>query len=233
MTGWAVVIPVKRWAKAKSRVGGLRSADRRELAAALAHDVILTVCATAEVARCVVVGPDEVVRELRHRAGYGAVLGVEEEQGTSADPLNSALRHGRDAALSAGHRQIAMIMADMPALNVSGLTAFLQQIPTTCAAVVRDRNRTGTTILAGRNGEAVRPAFGPDSANRHIACGALDLTSSCDPGLRIDVDTWADLVAAQRFAGPALRRWFDDRRRRTAPLLLPDMLDAGRAVEPS
>lgn len=96
MAEWAVVIPVKRWAMAKSRVGGLRSADRRDLAAALAHDVIRTVCATPAVARCVVVGPDEVVRELRRCSG--AVLGVEEVQERSADPLNTALRQGRDAA---------------------------------------------------------------------------------------------------------------------------------------
>lgn len=232
MSAWAVVIPVKRWAMAKSRVGGLRSADRRELAAALAHDVIRTVCATPAVARCVVVGPDEVVWELRHCVGAGAVLGVEEGQQQSADPLNTALRQGRDAALSAGYRQIAMIMADMPALTVSGLTAFLQMMPTTGVGVVRDKSRSGTTILAGRVGDTVRPAFGPDSANRHIAGGAIDLTPSCDSGLRIDVDTWADLVAVQRFAGPALRRWCDDRQRRTPPAL-PDMHDAVTAVEPA
>lgn len=119
-----------------------------------------------------------------------------------------------------------MIMADMPALTVSGLTAFLQLMPTTGVGVVRDRSRTGTTILAGRAGHTVCPAFGPDSATRHIAGGAIDLTSSCDPGLRIDVDTWADLVAVQPFAGPALRRWFDEYAapRRACPPVTPAAL---------
>ncbi|MFB9730315.1 2-phospho-L-lactate guanylyltransferase [Haloechinothrix salitolerans] len=201
---------MKGWGNAKTRMSELRTDDRRALAFALAQDTVRTVCATPDVELCVVVGPGEVLRDLRRCAGLEAVRGVEERREASADSLNMALLRGRDVALSAGYRQLAMIVADLPALSVTALRGFLRTVPAASVAIVCDRSGSGTTIVAGRRGERVLPAFGPNSAARHIANGAVDVTSRCDPWLRADVDTVADLATARGAAvGPALRRWFD------------------------
>jgi 2-phospho-L-lactate guanylyltransferase len=55
---------------------------------------------------------------------------------------------------------------------------------------------TGTAALCAF-GTALDPQFGPDSCARHRRSGAIELTGAW-PGLRCDVDTPADLVAARR-----------------------------------
>lgn len=97
MTGWAVVVPVKSWASAKSRVAGISTSGRRALAKALAHDTVSTVCATPGVAACFVVGAPDVLDFLVRYVTRPRLFGVEEQVG-SPDPLNAALRRGRDAA---------------------------------------------------------------------------------------------------------------------------------------
>ena len=205
-----MVVPVKEWSAAKSRVTGLTGRERHELALALATDTVATVCKTVGVAACIVVAPRDTLRELDRRVGNLTVCGVEEEP-ASLDPLNAALRQGRDAASSARFRHVAMVVADLPGLSTSGLDGFLRSVPASQAALVRDQAGTGTTLLAGRRGDRLRPAFGADSAARHLSSGALDVSTRCDPALRLDTDTWADLEAADRWAGPALRRWLDER----------------------
>jgi 2-phospho-L-lactate guanylyltransferase len=46
-------------------------------------------------------------------------------------------------------------------------------------------------------GVALDPLFGPDSAELHRHSGAIELTGAW-PGLRCDVDTPDDLLAARR-----------------------------------
>ena len=207
---WAVVVPVKEWSAAKSRVTGLTGRERQGLALALATDTVATVCRTPGVVSCIIVGPRATLHELDLKFGNPTVLGVLEKAGHQ-DPLNAALRQGRDAATSAGLRHVAMVVADLPGLRTEGLDGFLRSVPMRHAAVVRDQAGTGTTLLASRRGERLRPVFGADSAARHLSGGARDLTTRCDPALRLDTDTWADLAVVDRWAGPALRRWLDER----------------------
>lgn len=209
MSDWAVVVPVKEWSAAKSRVTGLDERARRELAIALATDTVRTICRTPGVASCIVVSPDENLRELRPRLDSSLVRGVQEQPQAGLDPLNAALFLGRDAALSAGHQQVAMLVADLPGLSTSGLQSFLRLVPPTGVALICDQAGTGTTLLAGRHGDRLRPAFGSGSAQRHMSNGAIDITAWCDPALRLDTDTWADLSVAADLAGPALRRWLN------------------------
>ena len=52
----------------------------------------------------------------------------------------------------------------------------------------------GTTLLAAASNVPLEPRFGVDSAQWHRATGAVPLEA--DLGLRWDIDTPADLVAA-------------------------------------
>ena len=208
MTVWAVVVPVKRWSAAKSRTC-LGEGERHGLAIALATDTVHAISATPGVASCLVVGPGDTVRDLRLPVDHPLVRAVEEKEHAGPDGLNAALRQARDAGVSAGYHQIAMVMADLPGLTASSLLGLLQMVPANRAAMIRDRAGTGTTILASRRGDRLQPAFGDGSAARHLANGVLDLTMVSDPALRLDIDTLADLTAAHKFAGPSVRRWTD------------------------
>jgi len=63
---------------------------------------------------------------------------------------------------------------------------------------VPDAAGSGTTLYAVRPGTAFRPRFGPGSAARHQAAGAVPLTQPGLASLRRDVDAPPDLDAAGR-----------------------------------
>jgi 2-phospho-L-lactate guanylyltransferase len=103
--------------------------------------------------------------------------------------LNTALK-----AAAAGEKgRVAVIPADLPALRTAELTEALGL----CAvrSFVPDAEGTGTVLLAAPNGD-LEPMFGPGSAQAHERSGARRLDGNW-PTLRRDVDTAADLAAAQ------------------------------------
>ena len=71
------------------------------------------------------------------------------------------------------------------------------------AAFVPDAEGTGTVLLAANVPARLFPAFGPGSAARHEAGGAVRLDLDL-PSLRRDVDTWEALQQALTLGvGPA------------------------------
>lgn len=115
-----------------------------------------------------------------------------------ADPgtgLNPALSIGVEELLARDCGLVVACMADLPALTAADVTAALAECVGPGRWFVPDAESTGTTLLAAR-GRALNPAFGPDSASRHRAGGAVELAGT--PALRRDVDDAADLGAAAR-----------------------------------
>ncbi len=200
MTGsgdWVVVVPVKDFPRAKSRMAGVGS--REGLAVALAADTVATVRATPGVRTCLVVGGPGV---RPYALTWGAEFLTEPYEGG----LNAALRAGRDAAWEAGHAQVTLLVSDLPLLTSDALAEALELVPASGVAVVGDAAGTGTTMLAARDGRRLRPKFGPGSLARHRAT-ALDLSDRCAEGLRQDLDTFDHLVAMRLPAGGRTRRW--------------------------
>ncbi|HQY32578.1 2-phospho-L-lactate guanylyltransferase [Actinotalea sp.] len=196
MTGWTVVVPVKRLADAKTRLD-LAATDpaRADLALALALDTVHAALAAREVDLVVVVtGEPRVAEALGARPGVRLL----------ADPgggLNAALAAGVAAALTAARADaapgpIALLLGDLPALVGPDLDAALVLAAGHARAVVPDADGTGTTLLTALTGEMV-PRFGPGSFAAHVAAGHTALPD-VPPGLRRDVDTAADLRAAAR-----------------------------------
>ncbi|WP_067827101.1 2-phospho-L-lactate guanylyltransferase [Nocardia inohanensis] len=118
---------------------------------------------------------------------------------TSGPPPTSGL----NAALSAGAAAIRQLhgpvdllalQADLPALRSPELADVLSAAGPG-RSVVADHAGSGTVALLVRGGAGLEPLFGPDSARRHIAAGAVELLGDW-PGLRQDVDTAADLECA-------------------------------------
>ncbi|MET7818239.1 2-phospho-L-lactate guanylyltransferase [Micromonospora zamorensis] len=194
---WAVVVPVKHLAAAKSRLrGALSGVPHEELALALAADTLRAVLACPAVAEVLVVTDDARVAA----AGLGAGARVLPD-GPDAG-LNAAFRHGA-AGTTAGW--VAGLTADLPALRPAELAGALLAAQNGREGVrrfVSDAPGTGTVLLAAPPGVPLDPRFGVGSALAHAASGALPLTGDW-PSLRRDVDTAADLAAAARLGlGP-------------------------------
>jgi 2-phospho-L-lactate guanylyltransferase len=194
---WAIVVPVKRLAVAKTRIE-LDPDARMELALAMATDTIRAAadCALVEVVVAVCDDPDAVVvlRKL------GAVVIPDKPDAG----LNPALVHGASAVVVPADAGIAAVAADLPALRADELGALLRQAAGEALSFVADASGAGTTVFAAADRSGFRPAFGPDSRSRHLAAGAVDLTDRAGATVRRDVDTLADLADAARLGvGPA------------------------------
>jgi 2-phospho-L-lactate/phosphoenolpyruvate guanylyltransferase len=184
---WAVVVPVKRLDRAKSRLAVLGDVARQALALAFAEDVVLAAVGCPDVRRILVV-TDDVTAARALRALGAEVVADQPDAG-----LNAALEHG--AALLAGDDPspgVAAVSADLPALRAEDLTALLRA--TRRRAVVPDAAGSGTTVLLAASGELLQPSYGPQSLARHLASGAEQLTGPA--GAQRDVDTPADLEQA-------------------------------------
>jgi 2-phospho-L-lactate/phosphoenolpyruvate guanylyltransferase len=191
---WTVLIPAKSLPEAKSRLLGA-TADRAahaRLVLAIRADTIAAADAAAGVGRVV------IVTDRPTAAGNHPVV-VQSQPG-----LNPALRDG--AHYAAQHWRgdgVAALVGDLPALQPHELAEALALAAEHPRGYVPDAQGTGTTLLTALAPHPLQPAFGAGSAARHDTA-AVRLTAG--PGLRIDVDTAADLDAALALGvGPATR----------------------------
>ncbi|MGY1842242.1 2-phospho-L-lactate guanylyltransferase [Modestobacter sp. SYSU DS0875] len=203
MQQWSVVVPAKRLASAKTRLaplttglGSEATARHEELVLALLADTVAAALAADAVAGVLVVTDEPRAAAVATALG-AATVGDEPDRG-----LNAALAHGAAHARRTGAAAVAALSSDLPALRPAELTAALQEAVAQPRAFVADAAGTGTTLLCAGPGVGLDPRFGPASAVAHAASGAVPLSGS-RPGLRRDVDTPADLRAAERLGlGP-------------------------------
>lgn len=188
---WCLVLPVKRLAVAKTRLGPPYARQRRSLALAFALDTTVAALACPLVASVQVVTDDpEAAAEL---AAVGAVVtGDHPDAG-----LNPALAHGAaQTALTHPGAAVGTVAADLPALRPGELAVLLARAAQHPRCFVRDADGTGTTLLLAQDPDDLRPMFGPGSAVRHARSGAVEVPAHRLPSVRRDVDTAADLDAA-------------------------------------
>jgi 2-phospho-L-lactate/phosphoenolpyruvate guanylyltransferase len=202
------VVAVKNLDRAKSRLSAeLTPGGRARLVLAMLADTLAAVGRSPAVASTMVVTPDPRVAELARRHG-ARVLADPHRSGTDAtDLLNAALRHGAEAVRRRhGPVDLLALQPDLPALRADELDDMLCAATDAPRSVVVDHHGTGTAALVWRATDApLRPRFGPGSARAHLDDGAIALTGTW-PGLRLDVDTAADLDLAMHLGvGPATR----------------------------
>jgi 2-phospho-L-lactate guanylyltransferase len=210
---FAVLVPVKRTAVAKSRLRPLGDGPRRELAAAFAADAVGAALGCPAVARVMVVTDDlDVARVAR---GLGADVipdGADDLNGTLVQA--AAELHRRTPAL-----RLAAVCADVPALRPEELAAALAASRADTMSFVSDQERVGTTAVMSPTLTEFRPAFGQGSRREHLDAGAFEVDGIDVPGLRRDVDDPADLAEAWQLGlGP--------RTAAVAATLLPERLQA-------
>jgi len=111
------------------------------------------------------------------------------------NPLNNAIA-AAEIAIREETPNIVALQGDLPALQPQELAEAITAAREYQRSFVGDRHGTGTSALFAL-GVGLDPHFGPDSAERHRHSGAIELTGAW-PGLRCDVDTPDDLLAARR-----------------------------------
>lgn len=196
----AVVIAVKRLSAAKTRLSPVFSTATRE--AVVLAMLVDTITAAASVATVTVVTPDAVAADAARRLGAGVV--TDPTPAGHGDPLNNAIR-AAETELRGSMPNVVALQGDLPALRPAELAGALDAARAHPRSFVADRHGTGTAALFSF-GVALEPRFGLDSAEWHRRSGAIELTAAW-PGLRCDIDTPEDLLAAQRLGlGPATAR---------------------------
>jgi 2-phospho-L-lactate guanylyltransferase len=187
------VVPVKRFAVAKSRLAsGVDAARRPELVAAMLADVLEAIGRARMIDRTIVVSQEPEAAELAAAAGADLVSDFDDAS------HSAAAQAGIEVAAAAGARCVALLPGDCPLLDPRELDRMLTGVPDPYVAVIPDRHGTGTNALVLAPPNAIEPSFGEGSRERHVAAaraaqipfGVEELAS-----LGLDLDTPADIVA--------------------------------------
>jgi len=180
---YAVLVPVKPPAVAKSRLGDLGDRARRDLAAAFAADTVDAALGCPLVSRVLAVTDDHLLARGLAELGADVI-----PDGTTVD-LNATLvqaaaeMHRRNPTL-----RLAALCADLPSLRSEELTLALSASDPSRMSFVPDLDGTGTTTVLAPTMDRFRPLFGPGSREQHLQAGAFEIDAGDIAGLRRDVD---------------------------------------------
>jgi len=188
------IVPVKRFSSAKQRLAkALSPQARQELCREMLGDVLEAIAESSQIERILVVTREwdlpvvevpwtEVSDKRRTTHSKAATLGVER-------------------ALADGAECVAMLPGDCPLLDPAELDGALRRAKPGRVAIVPDRHGSGTNALIMSPPDAIEPAFGPGSRERHekLARGfghevAIERLYS----LSVDVDTYEDLTVIRQ-----------------------------------
>jgi 2-phospho-L-lactate/phosphoenolpyruvate guanylyltransferase len=197
----AAVLPVKRFAGAKQRLGATVADPLRvDLARAMVGDVLSALRDCPAIERTIVVTGEPSVAAAATYQG-SLVVADTTEKGQSA-----AVARGLARATAEGFGRALSIPGDCPALDPDEVAAFLKRTLGEQAAVVivPDRHGTGTNGLLLTPPDAIEPSFGPGSCARHGELAhRAGIASRVErvPSLLLDIDTGEDLaVLRERLA---------------------------------
>jgi 2-phospho-L-lactate guanylyltransferase len=195
----AAILPVKRFTRAKQRLGAsVADPLREDLARAMAGDVLAALRETTSIERTILVTREDSVAAAARRLGALVVQDAAEESQSAAVAL------GVERALAEGFERVLCVPGDCPALDPAELDSLLQGAGPE-VAIVPDRHGTGTNGLLLTPPDAIPPSFGPGSCERHLAL-AREAEAVCrierPASLLLDIDTGTDLAALrERLSG--------------------------------
>jgi len=180
-----VLVPVKPFGSAKSRLAAVCSPSERE---ALARAMLRNVVAAAHGFRIAIVAAASAQDVRRFALTHGARFLAEPEGGG----LDLAVQAGVSQLAAVGYERVAVVHGDLPfatslewLANEPGIT------------IVPDRRGDGTNALSIPTGVGFRFRYGPGSFERHCAearARRIEPRVVVDPeGLSADVDLPEDL----------------------------------------
>jgi 2-phospho-L-lactate guanylyltransferase len=196
------ILPVKRFGQAKQRL--LDRLDRPQRAAvvkAMLADVLAALERAEQIERVILVtGEGRAERlALRHAQRTRAPLEVMRDPDDASHSRAATL--GIIRALSLGASCTALLPGDCPLLDSGELDGALQRMRDRRVAVIPDRHGSGTNGLLMAPGDAIGPAFGEGSRERHAERAeraGYDVAVENLASLALDLDTPEDLAELAR-----------------------------------
>jgi len=185
------IVPAKSFELAKQRLSStFQLGHRRALIEAMFSDAMLAVRRVASIDRVFVVTGDSTAARIA--AGEGAIV-VED----TAESHSGAALLGIARALEIGARRVLLLPGDCPMLDPAEIESLLARpVSNPSVVIVPDRHGEGTNALLLTPPDAMSPAFGEGSRQRHIelatAAGAQPEVVEV-PSLALDIDTPDDL----------------------------------------
>ncbi len=195
---WAVV-PVKGFARGKSRLGGVLSAGvRSAFARGLCEHVIATLTGVPAIAGTLVVTDDDEV------AACAAPWGVSVMRDPEGATLAAAVDAGLAQVAGQGARAAFVCMADLPHLTAADVEAVVVQLADHDVVLTPNLARDGTNALCLAPPDGMLSCFGyKDSFVQHLArahAAALRVQIVERHGLCFDVDDPGDFDKISRGA---------------------------------
>lgn len=191
------IIPVKRFGAAKRRL--LDTIDppaRAALIKAMLGDVLAATAACDAVERIIVVTGEGRAEKIALASSQrmSTPLEVMRDPDDAGHPEAATLGIVRAKAL--GAECAILLPGDCPLLDTAELHGALSRAAAGCVTVVPDRHGTGTNALILSPPDAIAPAFGPGSRERHVERAkrrGLEVTVEEIGSLALDLDTPDDL----------------------------------------
>lgn len=193
------IIPVKRFGTAKQRLlERLGRPQRAAIVKAMLADVLVATDRCAEIERVIIVSGEGRAERLALRHSQRTTTPLEVLVDPADHGHSEAATLGIIRALALGAECVALLPGDCPLLDADELGAALARMHGGRVAVVPDRHGAGTNALLMAPADAIGPAFGPGSRERHLeraARAGYEAALESLESLGLDLDTADDLNA--------------------------------------
>jgi 2-phospho-L-lactate guanylyltransferase len=185
------ILPVKSFDAAKQRLTADVGEPQQRLAEQMVSRVLDALCAAKSIERVLVVTREPAAVRL------AAALGAEIVDEPSLCGHSAAASCGVDRAIVLGAERVLLAAGDCPLLTARDVDDLLGRHTGHGVVVLADRHGAGTNGLLLAPPDAITPAFGPGSRERHTKLAdEAGMPSSVESiqGFAIDVDTAEDLA---------------------------------------
>jgi 2-phospho-L-lactate/phosphoenolpyruvate guanylyltransferase len=202
------IIPVKRFGAAKQRLQGALGAARTAIVRAMLTDVLGAVSEAKLVERVIVVTAERRAERIALQTAQRVTTPVEVLREPDDRGHSEAATLGIFRAKALGAECVALLPGDCPLLDPRELDAALGRMFPGRVAVIPDRHGTGTNGLLLAPPDALGPAFGEGSRDRHLdraSRAGLDVAVEELASLGLDLDTPEDLEALVSALGSEAR----------------------------
>jgi 2-phospho-L-lactate guanylyltransferase len=193
----SAILPVKRFGAAKRRLGSIPDRDRARLIEAMLADVLGAITEAESVERVIVVTGERRADRLALRHAQRATTPIEVLRDPEDAGHREAATLGIIRSIALGAECAALLPGDCPLLEESELDDALARMRPGRVAVIPDRHGTGTNGLLLSPPDAIGPAFGPGSRERHVDLAerrGMEAAVEELASLALDLDTPDDLA---------------------------------------